>query len=439
MPSAAQNQLELMRRSLERSEVREPRPSSIQSLGFNCTLALIFIRFSFISELIAYLTQRDTYVLYIFGSPALVAFFITGGLRRTFREKGPKLWLAFLVWMCFGLPFSIWRGGSLGSATNYIKSVFILLLFIVGLTITWAQCRRIVYTIAGAAAFNVIVALLFMRSGEERFSLQWSGQIGNSDDFAAHLLLILPFLLFVALRPGAPKLVRVVFIVPTVLGLFEILLTASRGALVALMLTVAILILRGSMRQRIAIGATAAVVLVILIAFLPVSTWNRMMSFSAGGSANEEALESSDIRLRLLQESIKCTLEHPVFGIGLGQFGLYESGLGNVSSVLKWRGTHNSYTQISSECGIPALLFFLAAVIWTFKLLSRIRKQVSGHYKNEIVTAAYAINMGAVAYSVAIFFVNFGYAFEFIAVAGLVEAMWCVMRNDDAATQTAVG
>lgn len=403
------------------------RANWLRRFGFYCTVALVFLRFSFLAEYIKHLTGKDLYVLYIFGPPALVALLSSGGLRRTFREKGPKIWLGFLVWMCLSVPFSLWRAGSLQALQNYAKTEFVLLLFIVGLTSGWAECRRIMYAIGAATAFMVVVAGYYMRSGAERLSLEWTGSIGNSNDFAAHLLLTLPFLLFVVLKPNTTKLVRLVCVAPLLLGLFEILRTASRGALIALVVTVLFLLLRGSMKQRIAIGATAAVALAAMIAFLPRDTWNRMLSFSSDeASANQGALESSADREQLLEDSIKCTLEHPLLGVGLNQFPNYERA---AHGGARWHEPHNSYTQISSECGLPALLLYLAALIWAFRLLARIKRQASGPDKAEIITATYVIGIGVVAYSVAIFFLNFGYAFQFLLVSGLIEAMWRAVRS----------
>lgn len=413
------------------AEPEKPRADSLRRFGLYCTLALIFLRFSFLSELMTYLTGRETYVLYIFGPPALISFLFAGGFRRSFREAGPKLWLAFVVWMWIGVPFSAWRGGSLTIAIDYVKTEFILLLFTVGLTVTWSECRKAVYTIAAAGAFSVVVGLYFMRSGAERFSMSWSGQIGNSNDFAVHLLLVVPFILFVVLRPGTPKAVRVVLGAAVIVGLFEILRTASRGALIAVVVTVVFLLLRGSAKQRIAIGTTAVVALVALISLLPADTWNRMLSFSNDAGASKEALESSAIREHLLEESITCTLEHPLLGIGVGEFGSYEAARSGGNGHVGWQPSHNSYTQISSECGIPALLLYLAVVVWVFRLLSRIEKRASGPYRQEMATAAYAIRIGLIGFATGTFFNNFGYSFEFLLVSGLIEVMWRAVRHSE--------
>jgi len=213
-------------------------------------------------------------------------------------------------------------------------------------------------------------------------------------------------------------------------GLFQILRTASRGALIALVATILFTLVRGSGRQKLVV-AVAAAALIIMIAFLPDATWTRLTSFSKSGRGSEEAMESSDLRQRALQESIIFTFQHPFFGVGPRQFPSYEGrSMSALGKRANWLETHNSYTEVSSECGIPALIFYLAAMFSTFALLAKIRKRAVGPYRKEIVTAAFCMTIGLVGYSVATIFVNFAYQFHFLAISGLVVAMWIAVRND---------
>ena len=72
---------------------------------------------------------------------------------------------------------------------------------------------------------------------------------------------------------------------------------------------------------------------------------------------------SAQERKELLTRSLELTYRHPIFGIGPAQFG--NGGL--------WHQTHNSYTQLSSEAGLPALMIFLALMRRTFRNLRSIR------------------------------------------------------------------
>lgn len=402
---------------------------ALESIGFKCAVVLVFLRFSAFPEVITSITGVSTYVIYLFGPIAILAVIASGSLGRVFRENTAKFWLFFALWMVLAVPFSTWKGDSYHLVVNYLKADFILLVTTVGLVRTWTDCRKIMYAVAAAAIFNMGTAYLFQASGS-RLTFDVAGSIGNSDDLAAHLLVVLPFLLFIALKPRTPFVFRALSTLAMAIGIFQIFKTSTRGALIALLVTVVFLFIRGSLRQKIAVVATAVIAFVALTVFLPRDNWQRLLSFSRGADNSEEAMESSDERQYLLKQSIVYTLEHPIFGVGPGQFITY---LGKNTAEPGhhglWREAHNSYTEISSECGIPALVFYLAATILTFRLLVKIRKKAKGPFHQEIMTATYCLNIALVAHSTAILFVNFGYRYEIIGVSGLVVAIWFVVKR----------
>lgn len=404
-------------------------PSSVrgalQSIGFNCALGYIFLRFSDLHEMIAAVSHVDTYLLYLFAPVALLAVILSGRLPYVFRQATARFWLGFAVWVTLAVPFSTWRGGSFAAVTSYLKVNFIMLLIVAALARTWRDCRKVIYTIAAAAVVDVIAAYVFLKPGAERLQLQWSGTIGNSNDLAAHLLLVLPFLLFVGLKPRVALPFRIVSFAVVAIGIFQILRTASRGALLALVASIFLLFIRGSAKQKLTVAAVAAVAMVSL-AMLPSVTLTRLLSFSRSSSTSEEAMESSDIRQYELQRSIIETFTHPLFGVGPSQFPSFE-GRSVKGGQGGWLETHNSFTQISSECGLPAIGLYVSALVSTFVLLSRIRKNAVGRYAREIRTAEFCIKIGLFAFTVAIFFVNFGYNFHIPAISGLVIGIWSVV------------
>ena len=177
-------------------------------------------------------------------------------------------------------------------------------------------------------------------------------------------------------------------------------------------------------------GTALPVVLVILILVVPSSTRQRLTAFTTGDKATE-ASASSESREYLLKQSIIYTFQHPIFGVGPGQFTDYENQRRKNQGLRRaWHRTHNSYTQISSECGIPAFLFYLAAVTSTFRLLGRIRRRAKAYRQKEILAATFCITLGLVGYSSAGLFVNFGYFFYFPAISGLVLGIWYAVCHD---------
>jgi O-antigen ligase len=96
---------------------------------------------------------------------------------------------------------------------------------------------------------------------------------------------------------------------------------------------------------------------IVLLLVVPAENLRRLISYSSiDNPKNEEASESQEIRQYLLQKSVEFTISHPLVGVGPGQFDTYE-GKFDLSQGM-WRSTHNTFTQISSECGLPALIFY---------------------------------------------------------------------------------
>ncbi|MCL4523561.1 MAG: O-antigen ligase family protein, partial [Acidobacteria bacterium] len=78
------------------------------------------------------------------------------------------------------------------------------------------------------------------------------------------------------------------------------------------------------------------------------------------------AIGSQEARWRLFVNSLRVTAMHPLLGVGPGNFGDVNAQLtAGPDSRASWQQTHNAYTQVSSECGIPAGIAFLALVIIT--------------------------------------------------------------------------
>jgi O-antigen ligase len=402
------------------------RNAGTQAFCFNCALILVFLRFSCLHETVAAVTGVNTYVLYIFGPIAFAGVMADGGLQRILRQPAGTFSLAFVTWMILAVPFSSWRGGSLVHVLAYLRTDFLMLFVTAGLARSWGDCRKVIHTVALAGIFNLATAhFLVDNAYSDRLTLQGNGIISNPNDLAAHLLLILPFFLFVVIEKSAPAILRIAAVMAIPIGLFQILRTGSRGALVAIGLTTLFLIARGSARQRVTIGVAALAMSILIILLLPATTWSRLTTFSGDKESGGEAVESSEARGYLLKQSIVYTIENPFFGVGPGQFSTYE-GKSRVSEGFKgyWHETHNSYTQISSECGIPALVFYLMITISNFRLLAKIQRKAAQIRHQEIAIAAFCLTIALVAYSVVILFVNFAYRFYMPAISGLLLAIW---------------
>ena len=84
-----------------------------------------------------------------------------------------------------------------------------------------------------------------------------------------------------------------------------------------------------------------------------------------------------------------------------------------------YRDTHNTFTQISSECGIPGFLIFVAGIVSTWLLLNAVYREAQQRPDcGDIALAVLCMMVGMVGFVVAITFLTFGYFFYLPAMGG---------------------
>jgi O-antigen ligase len=413
----------------------------VRRILFYFALGAIFIRFSVIHEALAVLLNLNLYLLYLVMPPAILGVIITGGLRRTLKAPTARYYIAFVVWLFIAVPFSGWRGGSAADVFAYAKTEVAMIFIVAGLVMTWGECKLVMYTLAVAGATDLLIGRVFMQQGSDRSNLAMGGStIANSNDLAVHLILMMGFLLYFVLAPKVPKLISYVCLPAIGYGVYIILSAGSRGGLVALSVCVLFTFVMGSSKYRMALIILGPIAAVAIVSQLPRSTLLRLgtlTSTSADAQVQDDAEGSADARRELLKKSLVFTVQHPLFGVGPGQFYSAEGG----ESVKEgrrgmWHATHNSWTQISSECGIPAATFFICAMVSALRLLWKTNKQARANPVNaDIASATFCAMLGMIGFMAAITFANFAYFFYEPALCGLCIAIYYGAQHEMAARQ----
>jgi O-antigen ligase len=261
-----------------------------------------------------------------------------------------------------------------------------------------------------------------------------AGTNSNPNDFAAVLILVLPFLGLVLFTPRRNMLLRLAALAFLLVGLYKALSSGSRGALVGIAIASLYIIAKLPSRLKVLAVLGGLMICLIMVIALPKGTIERLETWKSG-SANEAA-GSTEMRKQLFQKSLLFTLQHPILGVGPGEFADYEGKTTKEETGQKglWHGTHNSYTQISSENGIPAAICFLMALGSSYRLIQRVfqrtkRRKPSPELK-KLNLAAFCMLVSMVGFCVAIAFVNFGYHFFVPALVGLAVVLTEVTERE---------
>jgi O-antigen ligase len=254
-------------------------------------------------------------------------------------------------------PFSIWIGGSVSTFTEiYVKIILIFVLMVNTLT-TPKRIERFLWLIVLAsgyigfrAVFDYVRGINLVENGRVQGAV--GGMFKNPNDLALNMVAVMPFAILIVLR-GVGVVRRAVAGMCAVLMLGAIVASQSRSGTIGLGMMILVL---GAHVVRRKPGLAVAGILAVLLAIpvMPSSYWHRLSSIT-DQSADETG--SREARRILLKESFEAFLEHPITGVGAGQFKNYNPQ----GRQEAWRESHNIILQVAAELGIfgLGLLLFL--------------------------------------------------------------------------------
>jgi O-antigen ligase len=268
-------------------------------------------------------------------------------------------------------------------------------------------------------------------SGAGRFAIEGS-KFANPNDFSFHLIFLGCFVICflvtkrVSIVASALALVGLGFLGLATVQFFR---AGSRGGLIVLVALSALgwFRLQSNKKVVILVAAVAGVLMAPLI--LP-STALARYSTIFGDDSNVTADDtrdvmvaeaSSDARKATFWQSADLTMEHPIVGVGPGEFAdVMEKKFKAMSRFRIYTGTHNSYTQISSEMGIPGLFFFVAILWASYRSLKKTREITRGKPDLAVVhNMAWAVTFALLAFVIGSIFAQYGFTTYMPMVAAL--------------------
>lgn len=375
----------------------------------------------------------------------LIGLFMTDELTVIRKSRTGRWLIALCIWIGLCIPFSFWPGGSFPVLIKVLQAL-LLVAFILAFIRTLRDVAR-AFTVVGLAS-GVIAILSFVHSSDinSRQGMAGSASLADPNYYALYLLVGTGFLCLTAVQNRG--LVRFLAMALIPLSLGGIVKSGSRAGLLTLVVGVVIFLIYASPKQRTIVVSACGIGLVVSLIFLPESVKTRFTShwlssrgFSellsarqaegteqesdASGDMTAEqtsdtAQASTDARLYLLRRSLVLTAENPIFGVGPGEFMDAEAADAAKSGVRgAWHFTHNTYTQMSSECGIPGLVMFTGALFLGYRGLSSLRRRAPSKNIRQMAfflqTTYFMLMVGA-------FFLTLGYGGLPIVLIGFSEA-----------------
>ena len=384
------------------------------------------------------------HILTIVGGAALIVVAISGRLQDVAKHPISKTLMWFTVWFIFCIPCASWRGGSFAVLQNIWLKAALSYVLVAGCILTIEQSKTIFKTMGYSV--GVLATITLALGGTDN-----TGRLGllntryeNANDLGWTLILGLSFLTFLFSRGnGLQRVFAIALSVPILLALVK---TGSRASMVGFGVLAIFGFLQAPRAMKIRLGLIVPVVLAVLVFVTPKELrmryttifGQRSAAMEAGGYLTEEqrlqetAKESADQRWRLLKDSAYLTLTNPLVGVGPGDFAVAQEHLALDRGEMRgaWRVTHNTYTQISSEMGIPGLVMFLALFVRCLKSLNAIiRTRYSGSDGQDLRAMAKSLRATLVMLLTVAFFGSFGYDTNIPVLAGMACALSLIAQR----------
>lgn len=267
-----------------------------------------------------------------------------------------KFVFLFIAPIFFSLFFTQDWACAMHNLFNFLKSL-ILFFLIVNITKDENDVIHLIETIVVAVLFGAIIALY--RYGTAIHIFLFSGRTGSVIEdpnfFASMLVSTLPFSIFLFKRENN-LYVKSFWAVSSAILLFSIVPTFSRGGIIGLVVVLFLIALHE--RKNRWTWILSPLLILTFVAIVPFSFWTRITSL-----LNTRSDLSINYRILLIRYGIETFIQHPIIGIGIGDF------MNAMSRYMNYRlVAHNMYLHVFTETGIiggTIFLCILGNVLWS--------------------------------------------------------------------------
>ena len=375
------------------------------------------------------------HILTVIGGLALIAVGLGGRLPLVVvRSPIGRMLVIFTVWFILCVPFARWIGGSAGVLINIWSRSALAYVLVAGCILTIDQCKTVFKTIGYSVGVLSMLGVA-LRGYDQTGRLGLIGtRYENPNEFAWTLVLGLCFLSFLLLRGnGREKAIALLLSAPVLLALVK---TGSRAGMIGFGMLAIFGFFQASRAMRAKLVVGVVLLMAVLVAVTPKELRSRYTTFFSAGqgttSLEEAAVGSTQLRWTAFKDSVYLTLTHPVFGVGPGNFPVSQNELALARGEARgaWIVTHNTFTQVSSEMGIPGLIIYIVFIYQCFKPLNRIvRGRYPGRDWKDLRALAQTLRASLAILLTIALFDSYGYDTNIPIIAGLSCALSLIAQR----------
>jgi O-antigen ligase len=341
--------------------------------------------------------------------------------RITARPREVNLVLLLLAAGALAIPLALEPGRA---AYSFIEFLKVVVIFIVMVNVVRSEKRlKILWILVLLATCMLSIGAIndYRLSRLGLMGLRIEGVIGglfdNPNDLALHLVTMTPIALALMFSSRNP-LSKVLYLVCAVLIAGGVVATFSRGGFVGLLFSIGVFMWKIARRSRLLLGFLGAALIALFMVVAPAGYGTRL-------STTQD--DSAIARLDDLKRSLFIAVRHPVFGVGMDNYILFSNAN---------KASHNAYTQVASEMGFAATVFYVLFMVAPLKRLRNIeRENAETKSRRRFYYFAIGLQASLAAYMVVSFFASVAYLWY---VYYLVAYSVCLRRIYQAAIEREV-
>jgi O-antigen ligase len=340
---------------------------------------------------------------------------------RQIRGRMPRevFFLFFLIAQLFlaSLMSPVWRGGALQITLDFAK-ILIIVPIISAAVNSLQRLRLLIFTQAISVSAIAAAAVWKGHLLLGRLEGVLGAYYADPNDLALAIVISLPLclaLLFLTRN----WLWKIFWTISMLLMIYAVSLTGSRGGFLALAVAGWVSLwevaIRGGRRYLLVI---ATLVGVVLLQFSGTMIIGRLQGTFNVMEDRAASYDSAQARQQLFWRSIEITQQHPLFGVGPGNFDAVSG---------QWHTTHNSLTLMSSEGGIPALILYVLVLWCGFKNLNATKRSMRGQTETSLLARALFASLAG--YAVGSLFLSVAYQFFPYILVAYTTVLFSISRR----------
>jgi probable O-glycosylation ligase (exosortase A-associated) len=375
-----------------------------------------------------------------------IALLLAFLLQRPSNSERPVLnpilraGMALVGVAALSVPFAVWRGGAVEATVNLAK--LIIYLFLLSTLIdTKDRMRKVLWLLAGLLAWisgNGFLSYLqgnfIVRQGIDR-AVGETSIVGDPNALASTISGLLP-LVFVLWRCSQKILQRLLLLGLMLLALATMVVTGSRTGLIGLAVIVLYYVFNS--RHKVAALALCAVVAIVLWLAMPRQYQERYLT-TVHFAQGEKLDDSNELRVHLWKAGWRMFLDHPILGVGAGQFstayGTFYSGAKHGA----WMSPHSLFFQVAAELGLVGLVAFGSFLFRVVRANLFVLKAHAGDQQGWDYQLALALGAALLGYAVVSVTGHTFFSPRWYFTAGLIAANFWLTQTSLASTTAVAG